>query len=55
MHLIDADKTNREKARRELRKNAMSHIEKILEPTPEEISAVMQLISNQENYPKNSN
>ena len=36
MHHMDADKTYREKAKRELLKNATSHIEQVLEPTPHE-------------------
>ena len=34
MHDTDADKTQREKARRNLHKNAKSYIEQILEATP---------------------
>ena len=40
MHHIGADKTYREKARRELHKNATSHIEQILEAAPQETTVV---------------
>ena len=39
MHHMDANKTYREKARRELLKNATSYIEQILEVTADEIAA----------------
>ena len=39
MHYIDADKTNKEKARREQHKNATSNSEQILEATPHETAA----------------
>ena len=37
---MDADKTYKEKARREEHKNATSYIEQILETTPDETTAV---------------
>ena len=40
MHHMDADETYREKARRELHKNAMSYIEQILEATSHETTVV---------------
>ena len=42
-HYMDADKTHREKARRELHKNAMSYIEQILEATPHEKNSISHL------------
>ena len=45
MHHMDADKTHREKARRELHKNATSYIEQILEATPHETTPVRLLTS----------
>ena len=43
MHHMDADKTHREKARRELHRNNTSYIEQILEVTPHETIAVRPL------------
>ena len=40
MHLMDADETYGEKARRKLQKNASSYIGQILEATPHETTAV---------------
>ena len=45
MHLMDADKTPREKAWWELHKNGMSFIEQILEATLHETIAVQLLTS----------
>ena len=42
---MDADKTYREKAKRELHKNAMGSMEQILEATPRETVAVQSLIT----------
>ena len=46
MHHMDADKTHREKAIRELHKNAASYVEQILEATRDETTTVLQFTSN---------
>ena len=45
MHHMDADKAYKEKARRDLLKNATSYIEQILEATSHETAAVQPLTS----------
>ena len=45
MHLMDADKTHREKARSEQRKNLTSYIEQILGAASHETAAVQPLTS----------
>ena len=51
---MDADKTHREKARRELHKKAKSYIEQILEATPHE-TAERPLTSHLKNHPSKMN
>ena len=46
MYHMDADKTYREKARRELHKNATSYTEQTLEVTSHETPAVWPLLNN---------
>ena len=45
MHHMDAEKTYREKAKREMHKNAMSYIEQILEATSHKTTIVWLPIS----------
>ena len=51
MHYLDAKKTAGEKARRQLRKNAASNIEQVLEATPNKEPTIRQPTSHHENYP----
>ena len=51
IHHMDADKTYREKARRELHKNATSYTEQILEATPHEKTAARPFTSHLKNHP----
>ena len=51
MHYLDANKTAREKARRQLHKNAASNIEQVLEATPHKAPIIRPPASHNENYP----
>ena len=51
MHHMDANEAYREKARRELHKNAASHIEQILEATSHNIAATRLPPSLLKSYP----
>ena len=51
MHDLDAKKTAGEKARRQLRKNAASSIEQVLEATPHKTPTIRPHTSHHENYP----
>ena len=55
MRQMDANKTNRKKARYELHKNAMSYLEQILKATPYETTAVQPLTSYLKNPPSKTN
>ena len=50
MHYMDADKTDGEKAWRQLHKNAASNIEQVLEATPHKSADVRPPTSHHENY-----
>ena len=50
MHYMDANKTDGEKAWRQLHKNAASHIEQVLEAAPHKAAAVRPPTSPHENY-----
>ena len=50
MHYMDANKTDGEKAWRQLLKNAASNIEQVLEATPHNAAAVRPPTTHQENY-----
>ena len=52
MHQVDANKTLREKAKWELRKNATCCFEQILEATAHKTATVQPLISNLKNESK---
>ena len=49
MHYMDADKTDGEKAWRQLHKNAACNFEQVLEATPHKATAVRPPTSNHEN------
>ena len=51
MHCMDANKTDGEKAWRQLHKNAVSNIEQVLEAASHEAVAVRLLTTHHENYP----
>ena len=51
MRYMDANKTAKEKAWRQLHKNAASNIEQILEATPLKAAAVRPQTTHHENYP----
>ena len=51
MHYLDANKTAREEARRQLHKNAASNIEQVLAATPHKAPTIRSPASHQENYP----
>ena len=50
MHYIDANKTDGEKTRRQLYKNAANNIKQVLEATPNKAAAVRLPTSHHENY-----
>ena len=50
MHYMDANKTDGEKAWRQLRKNAASNIEQVLEATPHKALTLRPPTSHYENY-----
>ena len=50
MHHMDANWTYREKAWRQLYKNAASNIEQVLETAPYKAAAVQPLTTHHENY-----
>ena len=50
MHYMDANKTDGEKAWRQLHKNAASNIEQVLEATPHKAAAVKPPTTHHENY-----
>ena len=50
MHYLNANKTAREKARRQLHKNAASNIEQVLEATPHKTPTIRPPTSLHENY-----
>ena len=50
MHYLDANKTAREEARRQLHKNAASNIEQVMGVTPREAPTIRPPISHHENY-----
>ena len=52
MHYLDANKTAREEARRQLHKNAASNIEQGLAATPHETPTIRLPTSHHENYPR---
>ena len=51
MHYMDANKTAREEARRQLHKNAASNIEQVLAATPHKTPTIQPPASYHENYP----
>ena len=51
MHYMDSNKTAREEARRQLHKNAASHIEQVQAATPHKTPTVQPPTSYYENYP----
>ena len=51
MHYLDANKTAREEARRQLHKNAVSNIEQVLAATPLKALTLQPPASHHENYP----
>ena len=51
MHYMDANQTYREKAWRQLHKNAASNIEQVLEVAPQKAAAVLSPSTHHENYP----
>ena len=55
MHLMDADEAYREKAKRELYKNATRYIELIVEATPQETAAIWPLTSHLKNLRNKTN
>ena len=55
MHHIDANKTAREKARRQLPKNVLSNTEQVLAATPHKASTIRPPASHHENYPSQTN
>ena len=50
MHYMDTNKTYREKAWRQLHKNAVSNIEQVLEAAPLKAAAVQSPTIHHENY-----
>ena len=50
MHDLDANKTAKEKARRQLHKNAASNIEQVLEAKPHKAPTIRPPTSHHENY-----
>ena len=50
MHYMDTNKTAGEKARQQLRKNAASNFEQVLEATPHKAPTVRPPTSHHENY-----
>ena len=50
MHYMDANKTDGEKAWRQLHKNAASNIEQVLEATPHKAAAIRPPTTHHENY-----
>ena len=50
MHYQDANKTDGEKARRKLHKNAASNVEQVLEATANKAAAIRLPTTHQENY-----
>ena len=51
MHYLDANKTDREEAGRQLHKNAASNIEQVLAAIPHKAPTIRPPASNLENYP----
>ena len=51
MNYLDAKKTAREKARRQLHNNAASNIELVLEATPHKSPTIKSTTSHHEKYP----
>ena len=51
MHLLDANKTAGEEARRQLYKNAASNIEQVLAATPHKTPTIWPPASHDESYP----
>ena len=49
MHFVDSNETHGEKASRQLHKNAASHIEQVLEATPQKAAAIRPLTTHHEN------
>ena len=50
MHHLDANKTAREEARRQLHKNAVSNIKQVLAATPHKAPTIRPSASHHENY-----
>ena len=55
MHYMDANKTAREEARRQLHKNSASNLEQVLAATPNKIPTIRPPASYHENYPSKMN
>ena len=51
MHYLDANKTAREEARRQLHKNVASNIEQVQAATPHKAPTIWPPASHHENYP----
>ena len=51
MHYLDANSTAGEKARRQLRNNAASNIEQVLQATPHKAPTIRPPATHHENYP----
>ena len=55
MHYMDANKTNGEKAWRQLHKNAASNIEQVIETAPQKTTPVRPPTTHHENYENYTN
>ena len=55
MHYMDANKTAKQEARRQLNKNAASNIEQVLAATPQKAPTIRPPASHHKNYPSQMN